>query len=107
MKEIIVSRQRCFHHYQREAVARCPECNRFYCRECVTEHEDRLLCASCLAKLSQPEIRERRSFRTVAIFFQSLAGLVVLWIVFYYVAQILLTIPSPVHEGTTWADFVK
>lgn len=105
--KVEVSRQRCFYHYQREAVARCPECTRFYCRECVTEHEDRLLCAACLVKISEPSIQPRRNFRTVAVLIQSAAGFIILWAVFYYVAQILLAIPSPVHEGTTWTDFIK
>src|SRR5580658_7631208 len=32
--------QRCFNHDLREAVAQCPSCKRFFCRECVTEHAD-------------------------------------------------------------------
>jgi hypothetical protein len=44
--------QRCFHHSLREAVARCPECRQFYCRECITEHEERVICATCLRRLS-------------------------------------------------------
>ncbi len=102
-----VSRQRCFYHWQREAVARCPECRRFYCRECVTEHVDRLLCAACLAKITTPLARSHKSFQPIALFLQSLAGFILLWAVFYYAAQILLAIPSPVHEGTTWSNFVK
>ena len=38
--------QRCFNHMLREAVACCPECRRYFCRECVTEHEDKVLCAA-------------------------------------------------------------
>ncbi|MCI0613826.1 rhomboid family protein, partial [bacterium] len=45
MQPELISKQRCFFHSQREAVVRCPECGRYYCRECVTEHLDRLLCA--------------------------------------------------------------
>ena len=45
-----LSQQRCFNHTSREAVARCPECGRFFCRECITEHDDRVLCAVCLGK---------------------------------------------------------
>ena len=26
----------------------CPGCTRFYCRECVSEHEGRYLCTTCL-----------------------------------------------------------
>lgn len=36
-------------------MARCPECRRFFCRECVTEHDDQLLCASCLRKAAEKE----------------------------------------------------
>ena len=46
--------QRCVLHPEREAVARCPECGRFFCRECVTEHEGRLLCAACIGRLVVP-----------------------------------------------------
>ena len=35
--------RRCLHHPAREAVALCPECRRFYCRECVTEHAGRMI----------------------------------------------------------------
>ncbi len=56
--------QRCQFHALREAVARCPECQRYFCRECVTEHDERLLCASCLRKLlerSSPDKRRGRA----------------------------------------------
>src|SRR6266576_2922250 len=42
--------QHCWNHEAREAVCRCPGCARPFCRECVTEHEARLLCAQCLRK---------------------------------------------------------
>jgi len=45
-----LTHQRCHHHQFREAAARCPECGRYFCRECITEHADRVLCASCLGK---------------------------------------------------------
>ncbi len=41
--------QHCWNHEAREAACRCPSCGRTYCRECVSEHEGRLLCAACLA----------------------------------------------------------
>jgi hypothetical protein len=43
-----VAHQRCLHHHEREAVARCPECGHYFCRECITEHDERVICASCL-----------------------------------------------------------
>ena len=51
-----VALQRCLHHGEREAIARCPECGSFFCRECITEHDERVLCASCLAKITRPAI---------------------------------------------------
>ena len=50
-----VAARTCKIHPAREAVARCPECSSYYCRECITEHEFRMVCASCLAKLEGDE----------------------------------------------------
>jgi hypothetical protein len=44
--------QRCWNHEEREASCRCPACGRSYCRECVSEHEGRLLCAACLSRVT-------------------------------------------------------
>ena len=52
MNTSALTHQRCFHHSHREAVARCPECRQFYCRECVTEHDYRVICATCLKKIA-------------------------------------------------------
>ncbi len=49
-----LSRQRCWTHPRREAAGRCPRCRRYFCRECVTEHDGRLLCGPCLAALTAP-----------------------------------------------------
>ena len=52
---------RCLHHPVREAVARCPECGQFFCRECITEHEDRVVCSSCLKRLTAKKETKRRA----------------------------------------------
>src|SRR5687767_4226891 len=94
--------QRCFHHAAREAAGRCPECAKFYCRECITEHEDRIICATCLAKLTQ----KRTTGRSIALWFwsalQLTGGVFVAWLFFYFVGQVLLLIPSAFHEGALW-----
>lgn len=90
---------KCFNHDQREAVARCPSCRRHFCRECVTEHEHRLLCAACLkAALAEPAERPARivPFRA---FFQFVAALTVLWLVFFAAGQALLLLPSKFHDS--------
>lgn len=97
------NRQRCYHHPDRETVARCPSCERFFCRECVTEHDDRMLCVSCLAGLSGR--RQRGSTRWIAsalTAIQGLGGLLMLWYAFYLVGKMLLAIPHEFHEGTIW-----
>jgi hypothetical protein len=79
--------QRCFNHMLREAVARCPECRRYFCRECVTEHEDKVLCAACLGNKINADASSLSRFGRVF---------------FYYLGQILLSLPSSFHEGTLW-----
>lgn len=99
-----LSQQRCFNHFQREAVARCLECGQFYCRECIAEHDDRIVCAACLAKLAaQPKLSRRR----MAGFFRICAGaggVLLLWFFFYLAGEGLLAIPSSFHEGTLWRE---
>jgi hypothetical protein len=96
--------QRCFNHALREAVARCPECGHFYCRECTTEHEDRIICAGCLGKIARAPLMERTGFiyvvRSVQLFF----GVAIACLFFYVAGRALLSIDSSVHEGTIWRD---
>ena len=94
--------QRCFSHSNREAAARCPECGRFFCRECVTEHEGRVICATCLRKIVQPRLTQRPAFVVALRSVLGLAGLLTAWLFFYLLGQILLTMPSSFHEGTLW-----
>lgn len=99
---IILSTQRCFNHGSREAAARCPECGRFFCRECVTEHDDRVLCASCIAKQNgqsgtgRPKLRGLKSLVLLGF------GFALLFLVFYYAGVALMMIPSEFHKGGLW-----
>lgn len=97
-----ISEQRCLNHHDREAVARCPSCFKFFCRECVTEHEQRVICARCLAVLSHgPEKRGAR-LRRLAAAIPAGVGCFMLWLMFYGIGRLLLAIPSSFHEGTIW-----
>jgi hypothetical protein len=89
--------QRCFHHADREAAARCVSCQRFYCRECVTEHDGRMICANCVARLRAPVVKERSS--TVIWALLSVCGLLMAWLIFYYLGMGLARIPSTFHAG--------
>jgi hypothetical protein len=94
--------QRCFHHASREAVARCPECRSYFCRECITEHEGRVICAACLKKLTRPPLTRRPGFVGALRFFQLMGGLLVAAAFFYWLGQTLLELPSSFHDGTLW-----
>ncbi|MBN1672113.1 MAG: rhomboid family protein [Kiritimatiellae bacterium] len=102
-----IARQRCFNHLQREAVARCPECRRFFCRECVTEHQDRVLCAGCLARLTRKQEQRRRALRSVFAGLRAAGGFFLLWFLFYCAGRALLRSPSEFHEGTLWPQAVQ
>ena len=97
-----LAHERCFHHALREAVARCPECERFFCRECITEHDDRVICASCLKRLVARAGSSGARWSWLVQLGQCLAGLMLCWIVFYYAGRALLAMPSSFHEGTLW-----
>ena len=94
-----LAQQRCAEHPHREAVSRCPGCGRFCCRECVTEHNERLLCSACLGKLVTNHQARRARWGNVAIAGLSLAGFMMAWSFFYYVGQLLMTIPTSFHQG--------
>ncbi len=94
--------QRCFNHVTREAVARCPECSQFFCRECITEHEDRVICSACLKKLARVPLLKRPAFAGGLRALQCLLGLFAAWFFFYLVGSMLVKLPSSFHEGTLW-----
>jgi hypothetical protein len=94
MSDVAVARQRCLNHPAREAVARCTVCARYYCRECVVETDDRLVCASCLAALRKAKAQLPGGSATLQLGIAALAGFVIAWIVFYTVGLALLMIPS-------------
>jgi hypothetical protein len=103
-----VALQRCFNHAFREAAARCPECRRFFCRECVAEHDDRVICASCLKKIAAPRLANRRAFSILIRSVQLVFGVLVAWFFFFVVGEALLRIPASFHDTSVWqAPWVK
>lgn len=94
--------QRCFNHAQREAVARCPQCRHFLCRECVTEHDDRVICAACLGQIVRARSLSRRTLAGFLHAGGGVLGLLAAWFFFYLVGEGLLKLPASFHEGTLW-----
>lgn len=94
--------QRCFHHEFREAASRCPVCLRYFCRECVTEHQDRVLCTECLKKTVARGEEHATVLRRLLQALLPVAGLLMAWLFFYAIGRTLLAIPAAVHDGTVW-----
>jgi len=97
-----LAHQRCFNHEEREAVARCPECKRHFCRECITEHDDRVICAACLKNLSQVPLLKRRGFVGAIRFAECVLGIFIVWFFFYLIGEGLLSMPDSFHESEIW-----
>jgi len=91
-----LSRTRCFHHPDREAVGRCPDCGHFFCRECLIEHDGRMTCTRCLAERTGEESSETRRFRISSVLMAGLSWTIALmsfWVVwgfFYVMGRILI-----------------
>ncbi|HEU5411909.1 MAG TPA: hypothetical protein VFU57_12875 [Candidatus Acidoferrales bacterium] len=66
---------RCLFHPLREAAARCPHCGGTFCRECVTDEDDKLACPPCLRRMAHP-VASKSS--RILRFRQMLAGLTAL-----------------------------
>jgi len=97
-----LAQQRCFNHAVREAVARCPECGQYFCRECITEHDDRVVCALCLKKLTRPPFTRGTAFVRLLRLAQCACGILIAWFFFFLVGEGLLKLPASFHEGTLW-----
>lgn len=97
----------CTVHGDRPATARCPECRRFFCGECVTEHSGRLICASCLAAARQaPKVVKEKAVRRwrlhPAAWLQLAFAVAATWTLFYFFARFLGEVPDSFHDGTIW-----
>ena len=87
--------QRCWHHADREAVVRCPQCRRYYCRECVVEHEGRMVCAACIERGGDASAAGSGAALWTVF---GVCGFLLAWMVFYYLGMALGRIPSDFFE---------
>lgn len=99
--------RRCARHPEREAAARCPGCGGFFCRECVVEHDGKLLCAACLGRAAAATERRRQRLATVREAAKLLAGTLVLWLLFYSGGALLEKLPREFHDGTVWKKMIE
>ncbi len=94
---------RCVLHAHREAVAQCPSCSRFYCRECVVEHSGKMLCKSCLDASVDADMPESgNAISGWVVGFASLCISFLITCAFFYIGgKVLLSIPEDFHAGPT------
>lgn len=100
-----ISKTICLIHPNRAAAARCPECRRFFCGECITEHDGRLTCAQCLRDEESGKSEAKGQSRLAGIIAPVLQfgiGMVLIWMLFYFIARFLMLVPATFHDGTVW-----
>jgi hypothetical protein len=62
-----------------------------------------MLCATCLGRIT--DYRDTSRFQRLIWLIPSLqlcGGLLLLWVVFYYIGSFLGQLPTTFHEGTFW-----
>lgn len=101
-------RRRCARHEEREAVGRCTGCEGGFCRECLTEHEDRLYCGTCFASRAGAGGRgatgRRAGWKHWKKGALAAGSLLCLTAGFYGLGRVLAAIPADIHDGTVWRD---
>ena len=98
--------QMCFIHAERPAAARCPSCQKHFCRECVVEHEGRMLCQSCIeATIETEEKKDRTVIKSLAGFASASISIALLWVAFYLLGHMLSSIPADFHRSP--AEYYK
>lgn len=90
--------RRCSNHASREAAVQCPSCKRFFCRECSTEHDGRMMCVACVAALARSEAGVERA-KKIRWALGAILGALLAWVAFYYLGSMLARIPSEFHTA--------
>ena len=83
----VLEAQLCWNHESREAVCRCLGCHRSFCRECVTEHQGRFLCAVCFAAAVPVKTHRSGAIRKAAPTVLIGAGLLLAWLAYLTFGQ--------------------
>jgi hypothetical protein len=69
----------------------------------VVDHGGKLVCAGCLAKASAAVApRKQRSWAGVKRVATLAVGGLILWVLFYAMGSLLLSVPGEFHDGTIW-----
>jgi hypothetical protein len=96
--------QLCWNHPVRGAVCACPVCRRSFCRECVSEHDSRLLCASCIqAAVAAPVPSSGRRIARLLVPALALASTLFAWAIFFSLGQIIMETVG-LADRSAWRD---
>lgn len=105
MSTKLSARERCSNHLEREAVARCPECKRYLCRECATEHQGRIICSVCMARGRGDRKAGVKAFpRWPARMLAAALSFFAAWFFFYLAGYYLVSAPASFHKQTIWSS---
>lgn len=78
-------------------MARCPQCTRYFCRECVTDHDGRLMCRSCLATAAAADVATPRAWGKIVWPLLAAAGWLLAWFLAYAAGDLLTRVPDSWH----------
>ncbi len=83
----LLKHKRCFNHADREASARCPSCKNDFCRECITEHDGRMLCVNCLKKTFLKKKSQNKLIVPIIYTLMLTAALMVIFLCFIWLGR--------------------
>jgi len=99
-----VVQQHCWNHVVRGAVCQCPVCRRPFCRECVSEHDSRLLCATCIkAAVSSANKAPTRRAAWLVLPAMALASTLLVWAIFFSLGQLIMESVT-LTDRSAWRD---
>lgn len=90
---------RCCLHAERSAAAVCKGCSRAFCRECVTEHDYRFLCKSCLEASASTAGRRAPVWVWLGRPAAAFGAFLIAYLTFYAAGKIVSLIPPEYHLG--------
>jgi uncharacterized membrane protein YvbJ len=102
-EERALRERKCVNHASREAVARCPECKKDFCRECITEHNNKMLCTNCLHEKTKRKEAKKKKLEILFTIFLFCLGMLISYYFFFGLASMLSEIPDQFHNG----EFLK
>jgi hypothetical protein len=89
-----LAQARCINHESRQASGICQACLRAFCRECITEHDGRLTCATCLRRSEAP-VRSGGLARSLTVPALLIGAVLASWLFFYTLGSSLELMTAP------------